>query len=98
MARVEAEKEERKRKREEKKTKQTKKRKYDHMPVDSPLAQRQSRDMCLECEMYYDNDTTEEEWIECESCGNWYHLSCAGMEGLTEAELREATFTCTSCS
>ena len=105
MARVEAEevekkkkereKEERKRKREEKKNKPKKKGKYDRVPVDQPLAQRQSRYMCIECEMYYDN---EEEWIECESCGNWYHLSCAGMEALMEEELREATFTCSSCS
>ena len=56
---------------------------------------KQSSDMCIECETYYDMDEGEEDWVECEGCFNWYHILCAGI---IDADIDTLNFRCNQCS
>ena len=86
---------ERKRKREEEKeAKEQKKRKTKA----SARSKQQESDetsadecICPKCDEKYDEASeTTETWIECEVCGRWYHLECAGVD-------EEDDFVCQSC-
>ena len=35
-----------------------------------------NKEVCSECGH---SDEDEEDWVECESCGNWYHASCTNL-------------------
>ena len=36
--------------------------------------------LCIECETFYELDEGDGKWIECESCSNWFHASCVGID------------------
>ena len=97
----EKEKEERKRKREEKKQ-QTKHKKARHTSKSSKskptvTCRSSSNVICLVCEMLFENDDGDDDWIQCESCDNWYHVVCVGLEYTSSEELKEMTFVCDFC-
>ena len=56
-----------------------------------------TRIACPECETLFDSDETDEEWVECEACHDWYHISCAGLESLSKEELNAFIFNCDLC-
>ena len=100
---LEEEKAERKRIREEKKkekeAKQNGKKKgkasgntHKRRRTENHMADKQTRAMCPECEMYYDMDEGDGSWIECEQCFTWYHAACVGLE---DDDVNE--FICESC-
>ena len=57
-------------------------------------AEKQSRAVCKECEMFYDLDDGEGKWIECGLCSSWYHAECVGIE---EQEADDIEFICDTC-
>ena len=102
----EEEKLERKRKREEKKKEKENKKKKKQKDAGSKKnkstnnqkassSREQSRAMCLECQMYYDMDDGEEQWIEWEKCFNWYHMTCVGIDETNDQA--HVDFVCSSC-
>ena len=54
--------------------------------------------VCMECETWYENDSSDEDWVECSTCLGWYHLSCAGLDNLSDEEINDLNFTCSLCS
>ena len=44
--------------------------------------------------MYYEDDISDDDWVECEECHGWYHVGCANLEELSKEELDEVTFVC----
>ena len=82
---------ERKRKREKKQ--KSKRRKTDNSatPVQKPAE-------CIECATLYDDDSGNEDWVECESCLAWYHVTCAGLGDLSVEEINSIIFICNMCT
>ena len=96
-ARIEKEKEkqERKRKREEKAKQKSKKARSS---TSTPNPTTPATVVCPECDVLYEDDESDDDWIECEVCHNWSHVVCVGLEFLTNAELDDTTYICDSCS
>ena len=82
---------ERKRKREDN---QKSKKKKKTQTCTSIQPQQQVQVLCLECETYYDEDTSDEDWVQCERCLGWYHQTCAGLDSLTQEEIDNLEFVC----
>jgi len=52
---------------------------------------------CAGCTQRYgaeEDNMKDEEWLQCNSCINWYHESCAEDNGI----LDDLLFTCKNCS
>lgn len=86
---------ERKRKREEEKEEKEQKRKK---KTNARFKQQERKEtsadeecFCSTCDGKYNEESEiEETWIECEKCGRWYHLECAGVQ-------EEEDFVCHLC-
>ena len=50
------------------------------------------------CDTLFDTDETDNDWVECEGCRQWYHIACAGLDSLSEEELEVLSFNCDLCS
>ena len=84
---------ERKRKKESQRTGKRKK-KDTQQDIPASSAREQTRVQCLECEILYENDSSDEDWVECQTCLGWYHISCAGLDDLSEEEINNLDFIC----
>lgn len=53
-----------------------------------------SGDNCGHCgDNYYDcDDDDNEDWIQCQDCDSWFHITCAGVYGKSAT-----TFSCSQC-
>ena len=90
-------KEEQKNKRaEERKRKQNEKQTSSKKPKRSSTVSRDAPIVCPVCLIPEDSDG--ELWVECESCQQWYHASCAHLDGYTQRELKHHIFLCDVCT
>ena len=58
--------------------------KKDTHNIPASPAREQTQVQCLECKILYENDSSDKDWVECKTCLGWYHISCAGLDDLSE--------------
>ena len=87
----EKQKEERKKKREEQEQMKAE-RKRGRVRQEQKQAEEDNDEcICPKCKLAYEEETEQSEtWIECENCGRWYHLQCAGV-------VEDSEFYCPLC-
>ena len=50
---------------------------------------------CPACGTNYDDDASNSEWVGCDGCYQWWHISCLG---LTKKDLPSGDFFCEECT
>lgn len=54
-------------------------------------------DVCQKCFQEETSGDDDVDWIECDTCGKWYHLECVGLDPLSIDQADETFFVCESC-
>jgi hypothetical protein len=69
-----------------------KKQKSDFCELDKDLD-----NICSMCDLEYDDNEIDEEWIECSHCCRWMHSKCSGLTKDEVVNIGDAILTCPKC-
>lgn len=61
-----------------------------------PGSSKEGDDVCRVCKFRYgaaEDPKKTEEWMKCENCDGWFHLTCAEMNGIFD----DSSFICRDC-
>ena len=52
---------------------------------------------CGECYLEEGDEDDDENWVQCDSCSVWYHISCTNLNYVQIGEIQFLDWLCVNC-